>query len=240
MAFQTQRTERPDPADLDLADGTVTRLVQQKKDLDRVSVFVDDAFAFGLAVDLVYEAGLKKGMALSAEAQRALLVRQEAFAARAAALSYVADQSRTEAEVRRSLERRGFAEGVADDAVAGLLKAGLVDDTAYAEAFARSRFAGRGYGPARIRQDLQRRGVGKAAIEAALAALADAEDVGARARDDAETKWRSLASEPDRRKRLRKTMDFLVRRGHSFDDARSAAEAAAEADPADDDARWDD
>ena len=239
MAFQTQRTERPDPADLDLTSGTVTRVAQQAKDPDRVSVFVDERFAFGLAVGLAVEAGLRKGLELTADEQRALLVRQEAFGAKAAALGYVADRARTTTEVRQSLERRGFAEPVIEDALAGLEASGLLDDAAYATAYARSRFTGPGYGPARIRQDLIRRGVDRAAIDAALAELAEAEDVGARAHGDAETKWRALASEPDRRKRIRKTMEFLVRRGHSFDDARSAAEAASAADPDDgDDARW--
>ncbi len=244
MAFQTQRRERPDPAALDLADGTVTRLQQQAKDPERASVYIDDAFAFGLAVDLVVAAGLRKGVTLSAAEQRELLVRQESYGAKAAALGYVSDQARTAEEVRRNLTQKGFAESVVEDAVQGLSDAGLLDDAAYAEAYARSRFQNRGHGPQRIRQDLMRRGVARSAIDAAIAALVETEDLVDRATEDAASKWRSLSSEPDRRKRLRKTMDFLVRRGHSFDTARSAAEAAAEANPpdpdADDDAAWDD
>ena len=244
MAFQTQRRERPDPAALDLADGTVTRVQQQAKDPDRASVYIDDAFAFGLAVDLVIAAGLRKGVELTAAEQRALLVRQEAYGAKAAALNFVSAQSRTSEEVRRNLTQKGFAETVVDDAVQALADAGLLNDAEYAEAYARSRFQNSGHGPQRIRQDLLRRGVSRAAIDAALEALVETEDLAERATDDAAAKWRSLASESDRRKRTRKTMDFLIRRGHSFDVARSAAEAAAEADPpdpdADDDAAWDD
>lgn len=240
MSFQTPRRERPDPDALDLTDGTVTRLAQQAKDPDRVSVYLDDAFAFGIAIGLVYEAGLRKGLVLTAEEQRALLVQQEAFGAKAAAFAYVADRARTEAEVRRNLGQKGFAESVTEDAVAALVDAGLLDDAAYAEAYARGRFSGPGHGPARIRQDLIRRGVARAAIDAALSMLAETEDLDDRARADAAAKWRGLASEPDRRKRLRKTMDFLVRRGHTYDTARSAAEAAAADDPeAGDGDRWD-
>ena len=242
MAFQTQRRERPDPAALALADGTVTRVAQQAKDPDRASVYIDDAFAFGLAVDLVIAAGLRRGVVLTAGEQRDLLVRQESFGAKSAALGYVSGQARTTEEVRRNLTQKGFAESVVEDAVEGLAAAGLLDDAAYAEAYARSRFSARGHGPARIRQDLQRRGVARAAIDAALDTLVETEDLAERATDDAAAKWRSLASEPDRRKRTRKTMDFLVRRGHSFDIARAAAEAAAAADPPDADAdeAWED
>lgn len=237
MSFQTQRRERPDPADLDLVDGTVTRLAQQKKDPDRVSVFLDGRFAFGLAVDLVVEAGLKKGVVLTAQEQRALLVRQESFSAKSSALQGLSHRARTSDEVRQSLLRKGFAEAIVEDTVADLERLGLVDDAAYARAFVRGRFASRGYGPARLRQDLMRKGVGRAIIDEALAELVEAEDVGDEARQQAERKWRTLSSEEDLRKRKKKTMDYLVRRGFGFDDAREAVDRLAEA-AGEDDAPW--
>ena len=227
MAFNSQKKERTDPADLDLTGGTVTRLAQQKKDLDRVSVFVDESFAFGLAVDLVIEAGLHKGQALSAEQQRALLVRQETYAAKASALAGLASKARTTREVRDALARKGFADDVIEDTVADVVRLGLVDDAAYARAFVRGRFSGRGYGPARLRQDLMRKGVGRDAIEAALAELSESEDLGDAARDQAARKWRTLSSEDDLRKRKKKTMDYLVRRGFSFGRAREAVDAVS-------------
>jgi len=236
MAFQTQRRERPDPSDLDLHDGTVTRVAQQKKDLDRASVFIDDRFAFGLAVDLVIEAGLRKGVRLTADQQRALLVRQETFAAKSSALNGLAQRARTAHEVRQSLVQKGFAETVAEDTVADLERIGMIDDAAYAQAFVHGRFSGRGYGPARLRQDLQRKGIARETIEAALAELTEVEDLGAEARDQARRKWQSLASEDDSRKRRKKTMDYLVRRGFGFDEARSAVEAVAD----DEGSVWDD
>ena len=234
MAFSTQKKERPDPADLDLKDGTVTRVAQQKKDLDRASVFIDDAFAFGLAVDLVIEAGLRKGVRLTADEQRALLVRQETFAAKASALAGLSQRARTVDEVRKSLLRKGFAEDVVEDTIAGLERLGVVDDAAFARAFVRDRFNGRGYGPARLRQDLQRKGVARRTIDEALAELTEAEDLGAEAREQAAKKWRALASEEDVRKRKKKTMDFLVRRGFGFDTARTAVDGLA----ADDEDPW--
>lgn len=234
MAFNRPQQERPDPADLDLAEGTITRVVRQKKDPDRASIFLDGDFAFGLAVDLVIDAGLRKGMVLSADRQRELLVRQESFAAKAAALKYVGHRARTTDEVRRALIQKGFAEAIVEDTVADLDRLGLIDDAAYARQYAASRFTGPGYGPARIRQDLVRRGVARRHIDAALDALAETEDLGAEAREQAAKKWRALASEADVRKRQKKTMDYLVRRGFGFEVARSAVEALAQ----DEDARW--
>ena len=132
--------------------------------------------------------------------------------------------------------RKGFAEPVVEDTVADLVRLGLVDDAAYARAFVRGRFSSRGYGPSRLRQDLMRKGVAREAIDAALAELTEAEDLGEAAREQAEKKWQSLSGEDDLRKRKKKTMDYLVRRGFGFDKAKSAVEAAA---AADDEEQWD-
>ena len=237
MPFDNRRQERPDPADLDLKDGTVTRVAQQKKDPERASVFVDDAFAFGLAIELVVEAGLKKGEPITAERQRQLLARQEVFAAKASALAGLSHRARTAHEVADALRRKGYADAIVEDTVADLERLGLVDDLAYARAFARGRFSGRGYGPARLRQDLQKKGVAREAIETALGELTEAEDMGEEAREQAAKKWRSLASEDDLRKRKKKTLDYLVRRGFAFDTARSAVDAAASGE--DDAPLWD-
>lgn len=236
MAFLTQRRERPDPADLDLRDGTVTRVAQQKKDPERASVFIDEQFAFGLAVDLVIQSGLRKGVTLTAERQRELLTEQETYAAKASALASLNHRARTADELRQSLSRKGFAEAIVEDTVAHVQDLGLVDDAAYARAFVRDRFNGRGYGPARLRQDLIKKGVARRTIDEALAELSEVEDLGAEAREQAQKKWRALSSEEDLRKRKKKTMDYLVRRGFGFDVARDAVDAAAEGE---DDAFWD-
>lgn len=238
VAFDSRRRERPDPADLDLADGTVTRVAQQKKDPDRASVFIDDAFAFGLDVELVVKGGVRKGVRLTAEQQRALLVQQETYAAKASALASLSHRARTAQEVRQSLGRKGFADDVVEDTVALLERLDMIDDAAYARAFVKSRFDARGYGPARLRQDLMRKGVARRTIDLALEELTEDEDLGAEARRLAEKKWRSLASEDDPRKRKKKAMDYLVRRGYGFDRARAAVEAVAAADESFEDEGW--
>jgi regulatory protein len=167
-------------------------------------------------------------MTLTADRQRELLVRQETFSAKSSALAGLSNRARTSDEVRKALLRKGFAETIVEDTVAGLEDGGLIDDQAYARAFVKSRFDGRGYGPARLRQDLQRKGVARSVIEAALEELTETEDLEGEAQEQAAKKWRSLSSEDDVRKRKKKTLDYLVRRGFGFDTARSAVEAASQ------------
>ena len=226
----------PDEPQQSLRDGTITRVARQQRDPERVSVFIDDAFAFGLALDLAVEAGLRKGRALTVDEQAALLAKEQVHRARAAALDYLSYGARTTAEVRRKLRDRGFDEAAVEDALAKMQDYGYLDDAAYARAFARGRFAGRGYGPQRLRADLLRRGVAREAVDAALDALTEAEDLGEAARRHGRQRWRALAREADVRKRKQKTMDFLVRRGFSFDLAREVADELARGE--DEEADW--
>jgi regulatory protein len=52
-----------------LQDGVVTAVRAQKRDPERVAVFIDGEFAFGLAADIAIREGLRKGMEVSAAAQ---------------------------------------------------------------------------------------------------------------------------------------------------------------------------
>ena len=216
--------DEPQP---DLRDGTVTRVVRQQRDAERVSVFVDGAFAFGLALDLAVEAGLRKGKRLTVDEQRALLAQEQVHRARAAALDYLSYGAKTTEEVRRKLRGKGFDEATVEDALAHMAEYGYLDDVAYARAFARGRFAGRGYGPQRLRTDHLRRGVSREAVDAALDDLTETENVEEAARRHGRRRWRALAGEADVRRRKQKTMDFLVRRGFSFDLARTVIDELA-------------
>ncbi len=217
------KPEEANEEERSLRSGTITRLAQQKRDADRVSVFIDGTFAFGLAIDLAM--GLRKGQALTVEEQQALLDDEERLKAKAAALDYIAYQARTEQEVRQKLARKGFAEPVAEEAVARMRELGYLDDADYARAYARGRLNGRGHGPQRIRADLLRRGVARPTIDAALDDLVEEDDLRETALRHGRKRWQRLQREEDPYKRRKKLSDFLMRRGYDYDLIREVVEA---------------
>lgn len=223
MSFPT-RPDADEP-ERDLRPGTITRLAQQKRDAERVSVFIDGAFAFGLALDLAVRAGLRKGQRLDVAEQQALLDEEERLRAKAVALDYIAYQARTEAEVMRKLARKGFPEHVAEEAVERMRELGYLDDVAYARAYAKGRLDGRGHGPQRIRADLRKRGVAPKTIDATLDDLVERDDLRDSAMEHGRKRWRRLQREDDPYKRRKKLADFLARRGFDFDLIREVTEA---------------
>src|SRR5690348_9485588 len=89
-------------------------------------------------------------------------------AARLAATTLLARRDFTVRELSERLIERGFVEGAASDAVAELLRDGVLDDRRYAQNYV-AYHAGRGQGPLRIAAALRRSGLPADLIEAALA-----------------------------------------------------------------------
>jgi len=79
-------------------------------------------------------------------------------------------RDRSAAELDERLRARGVEEGDRRDVLGTLERAGYLDDERFALARAQS-LAQRGAGDARVRDDLERRGVAAETIAAALAAL---------------------------------------------------------------------
>ena len=202
------------------AAGAVTRLAAQRNDPNRVSVFIDGAFAFGLHVDVLVEHGVAKGQTLTVEEQERLIAADRVRRAFTAALDYLSHRARTAHEVERRLLDRGYGEAAAAHTVERLRTLGYLDDDAFAREYVQARFRARGYGPRRIQADLRRRGVPAPLIEAALQEHLEEDAVLEAARRHAAKRHRRLAGEPDPRKRRQKLSAFLVRRGFSYDVAR--------------------
>jgi SOS response regulatory protein OraA/RecX len=136
----------------------------------RVEVELDGAPWRLVPADAVVRTGLFVGRALDRETARTLgreLRRAEALTRALRALT-ARDRS------RRALDLRLGAAGVAArsrrEALETLERVGLVDDGRLAAARA-SALAGRGFGDAAIRVDLEQQGLGGEAVAAALAAL---------------------------------------------------------------------
>ncbi len=117
-------------------------------------------------------------------------------------------------ELRRRLRQKGHPQAAIDFAIQRATERRLLDDQAFARNFVESR-AGRGRGPARLRQDLRALSVPEPFIEAALqaqwpepeAALDLAEGLATR-------RARQLGAIPRDVKR-RRLLGFLARRGFS-------------------------
>ena len=193
--------------------GTITRLESQVHNDDRVSVYLDGEFAFGIHEDLVVKHSLQVGATLTPEGIRELERDEQYVDAKQAALDYLAYKPRTEEEVRRKLRQEDVPSPVIEDVIARLYELEYLDDEAYAHDYAHNRFSSKKYGPVRIQRELTERGVDRHLAEAAVDELFADEDATAAAWTHAEKRWPRLAGEDDPRRRRQKMYRYLRRRG---------------------------
>jgi regulatory protein len=202
----------------------ITALQPQKKNPDRIDVYVDGELRLEIAADLAFSEHLRAGDEVTEDVLEALARRDEAWRAREAALVLLSFRPRTAAELHRRLRQKGFAADVAEACVAGLGDLGVVDDAAFAQAFVRDRVRLKPTGARRLARELRAKGVDADTVEAAIgdAVGADGEaelDLARRAA----AKWRPRAGE-DRARARRRLHGFLARRGFGPDAIRAVLE----------------
>lgn len=200
--------------------GTITRLESQVHNNDRVSVYLDGEFAFGVHEDLVVKHTLQVGTTLTPQMVRDIEADDQYVHAKQKALDYLAHKPRTEQEVRRRLRKRDVSPPVIDDVIARLYELDYLDDEAYAHDYAHNRFSSKKYGPVRIRRELEERGVDRHLAEAAVEELFADREAEAAAWTHAEKRWPRLADEDDPRRRRQKMYRYLRRRGFTSDTIR--------------------
>ena len=212
------------PPKRNLSPGQITGIEMQKKNTKRISIFINDKFAFGLHQDVLLQHALHSGMTLDAAAIKTLVEADALLRAKEAAIIYLGHRARTEHEVRTKLKGKAFEESIIDQVIRRLYELSYLNDEQFAQRYTQSRFQHKGYGPQRIRTELRRLGIAAPLIDQALQTLLPTNEVVDRALLEAEKRLRRLRNEKDLYKKRRKLFDFLVRRGHTSEVAREVIE----------------
>jgi regulatory protein len=191
--------------------GTITALVAQKRNKERVNVYLDGEFAFGLA--LIEAIKLKKGQRLDDGDIERLKALDEIEVAHEHALNYLSYRPRSAEEVRRSLRKskKNFVETTIEIVIERLESAGLLDEEAFAHYWVENRSQFKPRSARALRFELQQKGVSDQAVRAALDGL-DEEAEAYRAAQSRLHRYMQ-SDEETFRKRLG---DFLTRRGFSY------------------------
>ncbi len=187
----------------------ITALTVQKRNKERINVYLDGQFAFGLAA--IEAAHLRIGQTLDDEQITRLRERDEIERAYERALNYLSYRPRSKWEVGRNLRENGVDDSVIDAVTGRLTRADLLDDKEFARYWVDNRMRFNPRGLRGLRHELRQKGVSFSIIDETLATL----DVEAAARQAAEvgTRRYSQAAPRDFRRKLHA---YLVRRGFSY------------------------
>jgi regulatory protein len=198
---------------------TITRLQIQKNNKERVNVFLDDAFAFGVALDIAVE--LRKGQELDAADVARLRDADTLTQAYQRAVRYLGSRPRSQAEIERYLRGKEYDDGVIAATVERLLAQGYLDDAAFAQYWRENRDRFRPRSAAALRAELRQKGVDRADVDEALTGL-----------DEEAAAWAAVASKLSRWQTLpadefnQKVSAFLARRGFGYATIRAVCRRA--------------
>jgi regulatory protein len=189
---------------------TITALEIQKRQKDRVNVYLDGEFAFGLPV--IEAAHLQKGQELSEEDIKALQAIDSLARAFDHAVKLLARRPYSTAEIRRNLESKQVPPAIIDEVLAKLARLDYVNDRAFAEFWVENRERFRPRGPHALRYELRQKGIPDDVIEEVLSEF-DGRASAYRAAQDKARRLRGLTAEQFRTK----LGAFLVQRGFGYD-----------------------
>ncbi|MBK8987731.1 MAG: RecX family transcriptional regulator [Chloroflexi bacterium] len=198
--------------------GIITALKVQKRSQDRVNVYLDDEFAFGLAYAAA--ANLHVGQTLSAADVAALQDVDAVEQARTSAAHFLSYRPRSQAEVQRHLQKKGYSDTAIAAAVERLTAVQLLDDEQFARYWLEQRETFRPRGQLALRQELQQKGLDSALIDQVLQPI----DETAVAQQAAAKKVHQLAHLPEQEFK-RKLGQYLQRRGFPYDVIRVTTDA---------------
>jgi regulatory protein len=208
--------------------GTITRLEVQKHNPERVSVYLDDTFAFG--VDILVAAGMRKGQPLDDDAIAALRADDDRHRAYLAAVRLLGSRPRSREEIERALRTKRYEEPVIEAAIERLTVEGLIDDAEFARFWSENRTTFRPRGTRALRYELRLKGVANEDMEEALEAVDEDEAAWSAVARKAET-WRNLPADEYKQK----VLAFLARRGFGYSTANGVwkrlQETSEDADP---------
>ncbi len=194
------------------------RIVEVKKSQrkpGRFLVKLEDGSLLRVTEEEVLRFGLRRELELGEAEMEALQASARTSSTRVQAANIIGSRALSKQELTRRLVKKGSQEADAQAAADWLEDIGAVDDAAYAASLARH-YGSRGYGPARVREELRRRGVPRELWDQALEELpASGESLDTLI----QRRCRGDLSDPREVKRL---TDFLLRRGFSWGEVRAA------------------
>lgn len=188
----------------------ITAIVRQKRNPERVNIFLDEEYAFGLA--RIVAAWLQIGQYLSEEKITSLQAEDAREVAYLKAIKYLDYRERSEAEIRIHLNKGDINEHVIEDVIDRLRRSSLVDDRRFAANWVENRLEFRPRGRRALYYELRQKGISEEIIQETLDPIND-EELAYQAAIKKAKNFQSLEWDDFRKKML----SYLSRRGFSYD-----------------------
>lgn len=192
-------------------ENRITDLKLQKKNPDRVNVYLDGEYAFGLA--RIVAAWLEIGQRLTDEKIIRLQTEDEIESAYQKAIRFISYRPRTSMEVHKKLDNQDIHADIIEKVIERLVQNQHLDDRKFADLWIDNRLAHRPRSRRVLRLELKTKGVDEEIITAALEGIEGESNVALQAG----LKYLPKIKQLDWQQFRIKVSAYLARKGFSYD-----------------------
>lgn len=198
---------------------TITRLSQQKRK-NRVNVYLDGKFGFGVTLESALENHLKVGQELSQEKIEQLRGKDYLDINFSKLVNFASRRPRSEKEIKDWFRRKNIDLKAQNDLFNRLNKTGLVNDEEFAKWWVEQRIHFRLKPPKMLKLELRQKGIRQEVIEKVLSETESPSELEL-ARKVILKKFKKIPIPKDPKDKKR-VYDFLLRRGFSYNTIKEA------------------
>ncbi len=148
---------------------TITRLEPQKKNPQRLNVYLDGEFAFGIS--RAAAPWLTEGDQLTQQKVKDLKTRDQTESAYQRALNFLSYRIRSSQEIRQNLSKHQVEDPIIEQVLERLRQASLVDDRAFARQWVENRSQFKPRGKRALSSELYQKGIPQTVISETLEEL---------------------------------------------------------------------
>ncbi|MGL5313422.1 MAG: recombination regulator RecX [Peptostreptococcaceae bacterium] len=192
----------------------ITKIESQKKNSDRVNIYVNDEFFMAVFAELIYTFNLKKGMEIEQEKLTYMLKEEMYLKAKNKALNILSKADQSEKKIREKLSSE-FEEDTIDIVIEFLQKNKFIDDDLLAQKIVNTNVNLNKCGKNKIKQNLYNKGIAKESIEEAISDI-DKDVEFENAMYLAKKRFERVKNE-DKRKIYQKISQHLAYKGFDYD-----------------------
>ncbi|PIS14231.1 hypothetical protein COT65_00025 [Candidatus Shapirobacteria bacterium CG09_land_8_20_14_0_10_47_13] len=187
--------------------------ISPQKTQQRVNIYLDGKFAFGLDLDNFLKSGLAVGQELTDQEVEKLVFKNDFQKLYDRVLRFISVRPRSRKEISDYLNRKKTPEKLVEKIIGRLAEGGLIDDEAFARWWVEQRVTFRPKGKRALLAELGQKGVDREISEKIIGEEIDEERLAGIA---AEKKLRVLKNLPAQELRQKMT-NFLLTRGFSWE-----------------------
>lgn len=192
----------------------ITKIESQKKNQDRVNIYVNNEFFMAIYTELVYSFNLKKGIEIDENKLKNLLKDEMYIKAKNKALNILSKADQSEKKIKEKLSSE-FEEDTIDNVIDFLKRNNFINDDMLAQKIVNTNVNLNKCGKNKIKQNLYIKGIDKNSINEALSEIDDNIEY-ENAMYLAKKRYNRVKNE-DKRKIYQKISQHLAYKGFNYD-----------------------